>query len=103
MMEWALWMNGLEKVFVFAVAIIGFLIRRALSQQADVNMRSEAKIDEILQQVRATNGRVGRLEEWKQNHTRETDGIHSGMRDQLKGLWERLNNHLDGTNNGGHR
>lgn len=98
MTEWALWFNGIEKLFVFAVAIIGYLIRRALSQQAATNDRLELKINAILQQVLATNGRVGRLEEWKSNHMQETDRMHSGIREQIHSLWERLNRYIDGGN-----
>ena len=95
-MEWPLWFQGIEKLFVIVVAVIGYLIKRALAQQLETNERLERKINAILEQVRDTNGRVGRLEEWKVNHTREMDGIHDGLGSQVRALWDRLNRHLDG-------
>ena len=91
MMEWAVLYNGLEKAFMLAVGIIGYLIRSSLKQQAQTNERVERVLQEILVQVNKTNGRVGVIEEWKRNHEKSVDGIHLGFREWLTNLSTQVN------------
>ena len=67
------------------VGIVGWFIRRTLNDQ-------DEKLDEILVEVRATNGDVITLKEWKKNHEKSIDTIHEGFRSDVKALWETIRN-----------
>lgn len=96
-MEWAVLFNGIEKVIVLVIGLVGYLIRRSLNHQADVNDRSSEKLDKILTQVTITNGRVGVLEQWKADHIREVDMTNKGTNEKVKALSDRVDRVIDRT------
>lgn len=98
MFEWALVFNGIERVFIVLATVAGWMIRRSLKRREELDQKIEAKLDAILVQVNATNGRVIVLEEWKRNHTKGVDDLHKDLKASLAGLWDRLNNFIDGHN-----
>lgn len=99
MFEWALIFNGIERVFIVLATIAGWMIRRSLQRREEIDKKIESKLDAILVQVNATNGRVIALEEWKRNHTKGVDELHKDLRSSLADLWTRLNSYIDGRHN----
>lgn len=100
MAEWSLLFNGLEKVVVVAIAIIGFLIRKHLAAQDLVNIKVGAKLEEILKEVRRTNGRVGVLEDWRGNHVAETTRVQDRLETKAQHIENRLNQFIDRSDRG---
>lgn len=98
MFEWALVLNGIERVFIVLATVAGWMIRRSLQRREELDKKIEAKLDAILIQVNATNGRVIVLEEWKRNHTKGVDELHKDIKLSLADLWYRLNGFIDGQN-----
>ena len=98
MFEWAVVFNGIERVFIVLATIAGWLIRRSLQHREQMDKKIEAKLDAILVQVNATNGRVIALEEWRRNHVKGVDELHKDLKASLASLWARVNNFIDGHN-----
>ncbi|MDR4483838.1 MAG: hypothetical protein R3B95_11600 [Nitrospirales bacterium] len=96
--EWAVIAQVAQYLFMVLVTIVAFFIKRAMSRQDEFNEKLATKIDDILIQVHATNGKVIVLEEWKRNHTKEVDSVHLGLRESMANLWSRLNSFIDGHN-----
>jgi hypothetical protein len=96
--EWAAIGQVAQYVFMVLVAITAFFIKRALARQDEFNTKLATKIDDILRQVHATNGRLIAVEEWKRNHTKGVDELHKDLRSSLADLWTRLNSFIDGHN-----
>lgn len=94
MIEWAAFFAAIDKVFVIAIAVIGFFIKKALSNQADTNDRLEKMSKEILKQVNATNGRLLVLEEWKRSHEKASDEAHLALWDNVKSTEKRFEEYI---------
>lgn len=86
MMEAAWILNWLDKMMVFAIAIIGYFIKRGYAEQDLVNRTTRKTLEDILLEVRKTNGRVGKLEEWKAYHSRETADRHDSLERDIREL-----------------
>lgn len=95
MFEWALIFNGIERAFIILATVAGWLIQRNLQRREESDKKIELKLDAIYRQVHATNGRVGRLEEWRENHEKNVDSTHENFRDAFKEVWSRVNKLVD--------
>lgn len=79
MTELAWILQGIEKIAVLAIAIIGFFLRRLIKAHDETAEKVQGNLKEILKEVRLTNGRVIALEVWKNMHTH--DNIEKDIRD----------------------
>lgn len=85
----------IQFIIVALIAIVSFFIRRWFARQDEFNAALSRRIDEILKQVYATNGRVIALEEWKRNHLQATEMFHKGFHDSVMDIWKRVNDLAD--------
>lgn len=101
MFESAAVLNLAQALFAFLVCIIGFLIRESLTAQKAMNEKMALKLDEILTQVNATNGRVGKLEVRADNTDRNVTRVDATLTGWAKDISARMNKFID-RHHGGH-
>jgi len=100
MFEAALLWNIAQGVFTLLVLIIGWLIRDALTLQKSMHEKMAAKLDLILVQVNATNGRVGKLEVRADHVERGVVRVDHSLTTWAKDVTERVNTFIDRHNGG---
>ena len=93
MIEWAMVLGILQNIAMPIIALLGWFIKRLLTSQ-------EQKLNDIYTEVRLTNGRVSRIEEWRVGHEKSVDNIHKNLRDSIASLWARLDGLTDKFNGG---
>jgi hypothetical protein len=79
----------LVNIFVnILIGVVGFLIRQHL-----LALRKD--VDEVKAQVYLTNGRLIRLEEWKDNHDKLDSSNHAYVNEAIGVIRKQLENTLD--------
>lgn len=89
MFDSALLFNLLHFVLTGLVGLVAYFFRQAQQRQQLFIEKTEQKIDNILEKVQGTNGRLMVIEEWRKLNSDRVEEIHQnahGLRERLEGL-----------------
>lgn len=89
MFDSALLFNLLHFVLTGLVGLVAYFFRQAQQRQDLYIAKTEKKMDNILEKVQGTNGRLMVLEEWRKLNSDRVEEIHDdahGLRERLEGL-----------------